>query len=80
MTPILFEKYANAYSKRRQSELELIDTANHQLGRYISFAFHDPGKYPTEPAFSKSENSNTSVITSDEELERIARIKYGKKE
>lgn len=80
MTPNLFLKYANAYARKRQSDIELMDTMNHQLGRYIAHAFHAPSKYPKDPAYKRPEQSNTNVFKSDEDYERIARIKYGKKE
>lgn len=77
MTPNLLVKYANAYARKRQSELEMIDATNHQLGRYIAFAFHAPDKYPKNPAMSDTADSSR---VAPRDFRQQAKQKYSKKE
>lgn len=73
MTLWQFENCLDGYQKR----IETADALNHSLGSYILTAYHDPKKYPREP--SLAEKKPTKQYMTDEEYERLARIKYGKK-
>ena len=71
MNPKQFEKYVKAYNRRIEEELQIADVLNHALGKYISFAFHSPDKYPEKPFSSKKE---TKKDMSDKDMERAAMI------
>lgn len=44
---------------------------NWLLGKYIAYSFNEPKKYPKKPFL---DNSFTSEVMSDEEMEQIAKI------
>lgn len=71
MNPKQFEKYARAYNRRIEEDLQMADVLNHALGKYISFAFHSPDKYPEKP-FSAQQRKKKDMT--DEEMERAALI------
>lgn len=51
LTPREGRLYFKANALKNKRTLELLDTANFILGRYIRIAFNDPKHYPDKPAF-----------------------------
>lgn len=68
------------YNDRLRQAREETDMLNHILGRYISFATHDPKHYPKEPALQKAEEVEKNTARTDDQRIRMARLKYSKKE
>ena len=70
-------KHVKVYNKKKKEEIQLTDSLNHLLGKYIAYAFNDPKHYPTDPFTQK----NTELKPmSDEDMEKQARrntIKMG---
>lgn len=77
MTVGQFSRCVEGYGKRIEQQAKQIDNLNHILGGYIATGVNDPKKYPRKPKLADQEE--VSVYKSDEEYERIARMKYGKK-
>ena len=71
MNPRILEKYIEAHAKKRELDLKILDQANHMLGRYISFAHHDPKNYPKEPAFNNVGKPKSKTMTPDEMEKRM---------
>lgn len=46
LTPNQLNKYVNVYNKKQQEQIELQDTLNYLLGKYVAFAFNDCKHYP----------------------------------
>lgn len=77
MTPNEFMKYAKVYNKKKQDQIKEQDMLNWLLGKYISYSFNEPRKYPTKP-FLKDNTHYGSM--SDKEMEEVAKrncIKLG---
>ena len=49
-----------------------MDWNNYNLGKYISYAFNAPKKYPSKPFLQKEETKDIEMT--DEQMERVARI------
>ena len=70
----------NENEKKRITEIDML---NHLLGKYISFAFHEPKNYPNKSFLDTSDEINN--VMTDEEMEnpkiiehsRIQRISRG---
>ena len=77
MTLDQFLNCLDGHEKRIKSDTELADSLNHTLGSYILTAYHNPKKYPSEPSLSSAKP--VKQYQSDEDYERYARMKYGKK-
>ncbi len=59
------------FQKKLDAHLEKLkewDALNHLLGRYISYAFNQPKKYPGKPFLDGEEKLKDM---SDEEMERV---------
>lgn len=50
-----------------------MDWNNYNLGKYISYAFNAPKKYPKRPFLEEQENKELNEMT-DAQMERMARI------
>ena len=81
-----FDRCLKGYRSRLETEVKIGNSLNHTLGRYISFAFNQPSKYPKEP-FPMTEaerdqidRARTTVATTDDQRVALARIKYGRKQ
>jgi len=61
MTPRIIEMVFEAYQKRVERQLQLIDNTNYLLGRYIAIAVNDPKKYPSEPVLYKKSRASMST-------------------
>lgn len=69
----------DGYKQKVEREMQQQDQLNHILGNYIATGVNNPKKYPKQPALSNERKSNKQVYTTDEDYERIARIKYKRK-
>lgn len=72
-----YSKHVRAYNTKQKQRVSEIDSLNHILGMYISYAFNDPKHYPRN-AFTEK-NTDLKPMT-DEEMEKQARrntIKMG---
>ncbi len=69
MCPKQFEKCIKVYQEKEQIEAKKIDAHSFNLGKYISYAFHSPKKYPKKPFLSKE--VAIKEMTS-EEMEKVA--------
>lgn len=76
MTPVLLQKYFNAFDRKQKAQLNLLDTANHVLGIYIRVAIGDAlgGKknYPDKPLIQKAIDREDQKEMSDEDMVRMA--------
>lgn len=70
LCPRTFNKYVNVYNKKREEEIEQIDTLNFLLGKYIAYAFNDVKHYPKKP-FLENETKKTREMN-ELEMERVA--------
>ena len=84
MTPKQFEKYFNAYNKRQALALKQADLVAYLNGKYSSFAFNAPKKYPSKPYLQDAELEPKKTVGNEvmtiSEMERIMRantIKLG---
>lgn len=73
-----FKHCADGYKDRLEREARQTDMLNHILGNYIAVGVNNPKKYPKKPTLHDSKD-NKQVFTSDEDYERVARIKYKRK-
>ncbi len=53
-----YEKHRKAYIKVQEEELKKQDALNWVLGKYISFSFHEPNKYPRKPFTKEDKQEN----------------------
>lgn len=72
LTPKQFNKYIENYTEKENKRLKEIDYFNWLLGKYITFAYNDPKKYPDKPFLDNATNVNE--IMTDDEMERKARL------
>lgn len=71
LNPKQYKKHQEAYQRRIDDEIKRQDLLNYALGRYISFAFHEPNKYPRKPFTSTNVES---VQQTAEQMEQAAMI------
>ena len=70
------ELYIEAYQEKKEIELRELDFMNWVMGKYMTFAYHSPKKYPSENFMKRMEKPKE--MTDDEmerKLERIFKIK-----
>ena len=70
ITPNQFKKCVTVYKEKEKNRVIEQDFLNHILGKYISFAFNDPKKYPRKNFLSKDLEL---VDMTDEEMEEMAK-------
>lgn len=73
LNPIQYDKYRNAFLKKREEDRKEKDYLNHLLGQYIWIAFNNPKEYPEKSFLSENiqkEHKEQSSI----DMERMARI------
>ena len=78
LNPKQWAKHVKVFNEREQQRLREKDALNYLLGKYITFAFNNPKKYPSKP-FLDNNNTDLKPMT-DEEMEKQARrntIKMG---
>ncbi len=74
-----FADCLDGYRDRMSAYMKMQDELNHQLGKYIAFSFHEPKKYPKDPATTVADNESKKkhVATTNAQRQRYARIRYG---
>lgn len=72
LTPSQFMKHLRVYNKKQKEKQKEKDSFYHLLGKYVSWAVHDPKHYPKSPFLSQKEEVKT--CTSVDEMERNARL------
>ncbi len=70
LTPREFVVYVKGYKRKLKTQFELLDQANHLLGKYIAYAVNDPKKYPKKPF---TQGTNIKPKMTPEEMERFAK-------
>lgn len=70
LTPNQFKKYVTVYQEKEKNRVIEQDFLNHILGKYISFAFNDPKKYPRKSFLNKEKEL---VEMTDNEMEEMAK-------
>lgn len=79
LCPTQFNKYLKVYNQKQKEDLEIKDTLNYLLGKYIAFAFNDVKHYPKKPFLAEEKKEQVKHMTI-EDMERIAKqnvIKLG---
>ena len=71
-------KHIQAFNETESRRAKEIDQLNHILGKYISFAYHDPRKYPNTPFLSSQIEEPLRDMTT-EEMEKMAKYNTIKK-
>lgn len=71
LTPKQFEKHLEMFNENEKKRVTEIDMLNHLLGKYISFAFHEPKNYPNKSFLDTSDEINN--VMTDEEMELRAK-------
>lgn len=66
INPRIFNKYINVYKKKKEEEIQQIDTLNFLLGKYIAYAFNDVKHYPKKP-FLEDDKPKGEMQVSDME-------------
>ena len=74
-----FQDCLEGYNDHLRRWRDEVDSLNHILGTYISYAVNDPKKYPKEPYTRTSEEKERNIAHTDEQRLLMARLKYGKK-
>lgn len=78
MTPNLYAKHVEAYSKRARREMEAVDMSNYLLGLYIRRAVGDvlsgKNKYPEKPFLAEKETTLKRVYSPEETEAFIASL------
>ena len=74
-----FQDCIEGYNERTKRWMDEVDSLNHTLGTYISYAVNDPKKYPKQPFYKKAEEHELNTAHTDNERLHMARLKYGKK-
>lgn len=81
MTPLIYQKYVNAYSMRMNREREAVDASNHLLGLYVRRAVADvlsgKNKYPERPFLAKKQTTLERVYSKEETEAFIASLGKG---
>lgn len=65
LNPNQFNKYVNVYNKKQKQEIELQDSLNYLLGKYVAFAFNDVKHFPKKP-FLEDSSKPMKEMTADE--------------
>ena len=78
MTPNIYDKYVQAYTKKAKRELEAVDMSNYLLGLYIRRAVGDvlagKNKYPEKPFLAEKETTLERVYSKEETEAFIASL------
>ena len=76
LTPREAQVYFRAYEKKQERQLQMADTANYILGKYVMMAVNKPGSYPDEPLSLKraKESANGDDQMTDEDEAKINAI------
>ena len=78
MTPNLYSKHVEAYSKKTRREMEAVDMSNYLLGLYIRRAVGDvlsgKNKYPEKPFLAEKETTLKRVYSQEETEAFIASL------
>lgn len=69
MTPKVYRKHLEAFSKKQELQARETDFTNFLLGQYIARAVNDPKKYPKKPFLHKEEKKEG--VMSSEEMNEI---------
>lgn len=75
LTPREARKHFNAYERRIQSQVQIMDTTNHVLGRYIGIAVNNPKHYPSSPMSERSYEQVLRLDGGDSEMDDIDEAK-----
>ena len=77
LNPAEFRNCVAGFNSKQKAEIERVDTLNHILGQYISFAVNDPKHYPRKPIVAKNAHRTKKMRpVTIEALDQIARL-YG---
>lgn len=64
------KKYVDVYMMKEKNRAIEIDAHNYNLGRYLTYAYHNPKKYPKKPFLAEDQKPQ---VMSGEDMERVAR-------
>lgn len=74
-----FTRCINGYKERIEREMQQQDYLNHIHANYIALGVNNPEKFPKQPLLSEVKNESKIIATTDDQRQKMVRIKYGKK-
>lgn len=76
LDPKQFTKHINAYARRISDENKRIDSLNHILGYYVSYAFSDE-KYPDKPLLQDNKKDDDVKFSDIEKMAEFNTLVVG---